>query len=272
MKFGLPISLALHGGVLLVSMVGFGFKAKAAPQVRVIPVKILTVAIETNVRPAQKAPQPKPVVEPEQAAPVISEPEQEPEVKAEAAPLPEAKAETAPVTQPVKAPVKPAPPKPLSLDDLSALVKQSRKSKPDAGEQKMLESERARIELADASRAGAGQGTGLTTAYEDAIMRRVYNAWRIPSGAPNLESLVVGLDVILDRDGKVVSVRLNSDSARQAAGNAYFKIAAESAVRAVQDAAQFKFLPRNEYERWRSLSLTFFPKDAPNSASSGVPT
>lgn len=266
MKFGLPISLALHGGVLAVSVLGFGFKAKAAPIPQIIPVKILTISDETNVRAAIKAPKPT-IVEAPAAKPDISEPVDVPE------PKPEKQAASVaeqPDIQPPKP--KPAPPKPLSLDDLSALVKSS-KGKTESGTQKMLEGERARIDLAEADRAAAGAGTVLTTAYEDAIMRRIYNAWRIPSGAPDLESLVVGVDVTLDRDGSVLTANLNSDSRRRAAGDDYYKIAAESAVRAVQDAAGFKFLPRSEYERWRELSLIFFPKDAPaGSAGSSVPT
>ncbi len=287
MKFGLPISLALHGGVLAVSVVGFGFKAKAAPEMRVIPVKIFTISDTTNVHATEKAPKPKPVETPADIAPpppeLKNEPEKAPEKTPEAAPKAEVMAETpAPQAEPETtetaqktpdtiSPPKPEKPKPLSLDDLSALVKGS-KGKTDTGDQKMLESERRRIELADASRAAAGQGTGLTTAYEDAIMRRIYNAWRIPSGAPDLESLIVGVDVTLDQSGKVLTAGLSEDSARKAAGNDYYKIAAESAVRAVQDAAEFKFLPRAEYERWRNLSLTFFPKDAAESNSAGVPT
>lgn len=284
MKFGLPISLALHGGLLAVSVIGFGFKAKAVPQSQVIPVKIFTISDTTNVRAARKAPAPKPVEIPEDIAPMPA-PDPEPEAEAEPAPKPEAKAEAeakaetpaeTPIETPVETPAdtklaevtpKPEKPKPLSLDDLSALVAGS-KGKTDAPKQKMLEGERKQIELAEASRAGAGQGTGLTTAYEDAIMRRIYNAWRIPAGAPDMESLVVGVDVALDRDGKVLTATLTSDSARRARSDDFFKIAAESAVRAVQDASEFKFLPRNEYERWRNLSLTFYPKDAPG----GVPT
>ena len=282
MKFGLPISLALHGGLLAVSVLGFGFKAKAAPEMRVIPVKIFTISDMTNVRAARKAPDPvpisepisKPVSEPKpvELAPALAEPAVQPAPQAKADPkpdvAPQVKPEQSAEVKPSGVPEKPkAPtPKPLSLDDLSALVAGSKGKSGDG--QKLLKSEQTQIELAAENRASAGQGTGLTTAYEDAIMRRIYNSWRIPSGAPDMESLVVSIDVTLDRDGKVVTAALTGDSARKAAGNDYYRSAAESAIRAVQDAAQFKFLPRSEYERWRNLSLTFFPKDAPT----GVPT
>jgi len=205
MKFGLPISLALHGGLLAVSVVGFGFKAKAVTQPQVIPVKIFTISDTTNVRAAKKAPVAKAIETPEDISPppepepisqqasvpepepgseqvLVPEPEPEPELAVTAEPEPAEDAQA--VIEPQPAP-KPEKPKPLSLDDLSALVAGS-KGKTEARDQKILQGERKQIELAEASRLGSGQGTGLTTAYEDAIMRRIYNAWRIPVGALSL--------------------------------------------------------------------------------------
>jgi len=101
MKFGLPISLALHGSLLAVSVIGFGFKAKAVPQSQVIPVKIFTISDTTNVRAAKKAPAPKPVEIPEDIAPT---PEREPEAVPEPAPKPEAKAEAKAETPAGRAP------------------------------------------------------------------------------------------------------------------------------------------------------------------------
>lgn len=268
MKFGLPLSIGAHGAIIIASWLGFGFGKSQADAYQVIPVKILTLANETNVRAAR--------VEPETAPEVI-----------ETAELPEAELSKAGPNQiPDKAPVKTADPKPdskpqkpkpqkpkaLSLDDLSALVAQS-KDKLDEGTdantgQTLLESERNQIQQAEEARLSAGRGDGMTTAYADAIMRRLYNSWRIPSGAPNLDSLVINVDVTLDRNGRVMTSKLSRESQRRAASDEYYRIAAESAIRAVQDAAEFKFLPRNEYERWSVLSLTFLPKDAPT----GVPT
>lgn len=276
MKFGLPISLGAHGAVIGASWLGFTIARDIEVGPQVIPVKILTIANESNVRAAQKDVKP-PVVKPETVAPKPPEPEIEPDPIPAPEPVlaPQPKAESEPEklaeTEPTKPDPKPTKPKPLSLDDLSALVAQS-KEKMDStdtrADQQILEGERNQIVIAAQDRAAIGAGDGLTTGYEEAIMRRVYNSWRIPSGAPDIESLVVTVDVTLDEEGRVTSARLTPQSARQSARDDYYRTAAESAVRAVNDAEQFKFLPRSEYARWQRLSLTFLPKDAPT----GVPT
>jgi len=275
-KFGLPISLGAHGAVIGASWLGFTIARDIEVGPQVIPVKILTIANESNVSAARKEVKP-PVVNPETIAPKPPEPEIDPDPIPAPEPVlaPQPKTESEPEklteTEPTQPDPKPAKPKPLSLDDLSALVAQS-KEKMDStdtrADQQILEGERNQIEIAAQDRTAVGAGDGLTTGYEEAIMRRVYNSWRIPSGAPDIESLVVTVDVTLDEEGRVTSARLTPQSARKAARDDYYRTAAESAVRAVNDAEQFKFLPRSEYARWQRLLLTFLPKDAPT----GVPT
>lgn len=268
MKFGLPLSVMAHAAFLGAGMIVIGGpQALDAPAV--IPVKIYTVAEQTNVRAAQKRPDPKPqpqINEPAAAqTPPPSAAPGEPKVETpktvaseEAAPV-----ETAALDRPAEdTPQQTEGPKPLSLADLQNLVAGS-KSETQSTEQQILQSERNRMESADEAREQVGLGTGLTTSYEDAIMRRVRRLWEIPAGAPDLESLIVVVDVQLDRDGRVTFVDLTPDSRRRARGNDYYTIAAENAVRAVRQAEQFKFLPRPQYEQWRSLKLTFRPQDLP---------
>lgn len=275
MKFGLPISLMLHAAILGAGAIGWQSAADTDDDFRIIPVKIYTVSDVTNVRPADKTPEPtkkpaaEPVVQTPEPVAEVSEEAPQSDIAAASAEIPDIKAPI-PVTKADLEPQIDAKPKPLSLDDLSAMVAQSKdKVSGDVrSEQKLLESERNRIEQADLARHAQGLGTGMTTAYEDAIMRRIYNSWRIPSGAPDLESLIVTLTVTLDRDGKVTTVALSPDSERRVKSDSYYRTSAESALRAVRDAKEFKFLPRADYERWRNLTLTFHPKDAPT----GVPT
>ena len=275
MKFGLPISLGAHGAVIGASWLGFTIARDIDSGPQVIPVKILSISNESNVRAARKEVTP-PIAEPENIAPRSVKP-LEADTVADSIPAPKpvvadpVEPEEEAKTESTKPDPKPVKPKPLSLDDLSALVAQSKEkmdSTDTGASQQLLEGERNQIEIAAQDRAAIGAGDGLTTGYEEAIMRRVYNSWRIPSGAPDIESLVVTVDVTLDEEGRVTSARLTPQSARQSARNDYYRTAAESAVRAVNDAEQFKFLPRSEYARWQRLSLTFLPKDAPT----GVPT
>ena len=218
------------------------------------PESVLTAKPKPDEPKADKADEPKVVAE------NSAKPETDPDPKvADVKPEPKPDAKPTPPPEPPK-------PKPMSIDDLSALLAQSKDKATATGEgapQRMLEGERNRIEQAALSRRAQGLGTGLTSSYEDAIMRRVYNSWHIPSGAPDLESLIVTVSVSLDRDGTVTAAGLSADSAARARSDDFYRTAAESALRAVQDAKQFKFLPRSEYARWKSLTLTFHPKDAP---------
>jgi outer membrane biosynthesis protein TonB len=286
MKFGLPISLGLHGAIIGASLFGIYSPKHSLDDMQIIPVKIYAVSDVTNIRAAIKAPEPMLKPEPETLEPspatTAPKPDVTPEPVLTAEPKPDeakpdapddtktvAESVAKPETKP--APSEPAKPKPLSIDDLSALLAQSKDKITESGDsapQQMLEGERNRIEQAALARQAQGLGTGLTSSYEDAIMRRVYNSWHIPSGAPDLESLIVTVTVSLDRNGVVTSAGLSADSAANARSNDYYRTAAESALRAVQDAKQFKFLPRSEYERWKTLTLTFHPKDA----STGIKT
>ena len=284
MKFGLPLSVMAHTACL-----GAGMFLIGKPQVLdgpdVIPIQIFTISDVSNVRAAQKAPDPQPQPKPQEpvigappppaeqpkpASPV--EPEIIPEVIAtDPEPADEPVEETAELTTPDESATRPVDtpteepkgPQPLSLAELQNMVAGT-KANQQSTDQQMLESERIRIEADQENRAAVGAGSGLTTSYEDAIMRRVRSAWEIPAGAPDLETLIVSVNVELDRDGKVVSAVLDGNSRRLARSNDFYKIASENAVRAVQEAAQFKFLPRTQYEKWRSLKLTFRPQDMPN--------
>ena len=282
MKFGLPLSVMAHTACLGAGMFLIG-KPQVLDAPDVIPIQIFTVSDVSNVRAAQKAPEPQPEPEesvtaappppaeqPKPASPV--EPEIIPEVvAADPDPADEPVEETVELTtpdesasRPIDTPTEePSGPQPLSLAELQNMVAGS-KANQQSTDQQMLESERIRLEAERENRAAVGAGSGLTTSYEDAIMRRVRSAWEIPAGAPDLETLIVSVNVELDRDGKVVSAVLDGNSRRLARGNNFYKIASENAVRAVQEAAQFKFLPRTQYEKWRSLKLTFRPQDMPN--------
>jgi colicin import membrane protein len=43
--------------------------------------------------------------------------------------------------------------------------------------------------------------------------------------------------------------------------SALFQIAAESAVRAVQTCAPFKFLPAAKYDAWKEIEINFDPRE-----------
>ena len=83
MKFGVPISLLLHAGFLSGSIFLFRTPPPLPSERLIIPIDIISVAEQTNIKASVKRPDPDPKPEPEpEAAP-------EPEAEAEK-PAPEA--------------------------------------------------------------------------------------------------------------------------------------------------------------------------------------
>lgn len=266
MKLGLPISVIIHVAFIGGTALHWGMASPPQDAFRIIPVEIVNVSDITRApRPQRPAPTPQtpPKITPEDNRPV-------PQVKpAEAKPADKPQQSIAlksdmPKT-PDTAPSKKAPPKGLSFDDMESMTQSTASdySHKGGGGPTSTQSEQNRDDMQMAAREGE-----LSTSYEDAVMRRVYNSWQIPAGAPDMEDLVVTVEVTLSRDGRVKSARLSPASAKKAARDRFYQSAADSALRAVNKAEKFEFLPYNQYTKWQTMTLTFYPKNAPGS----VPT
>ncbi|WP_017931704.1 TonB C-terminal domain-containing protein [Robiginitomaculum antarcticum] len=271
MKLGLPISVVIHVAFIGGTALHWGTAKPRKDVFRVIPVEIVNVSDITRApAPQRAAPDPAPDRTPPDTPPAD---EASPQIKPSEANLPETKpadksltpAEVKPDKTPPKDPPKAEAPKGLSFDDLENMAQSTASdySEKGGGGTTQTQSEQNREEMQMASRDGE-----LSTSYEDAVMRRVYNSWQIPTGAPDMEDLVVTVEVKLSRDGRVVSAQLSTDSAAKAGKDPFYKSAANSAVRAVNKAEKFEFLPYDQYNKWQTMTLTFYPKNAP----AGIPT
>ncbi len=303
MKLGLPISVVLHVAFIGGTALHWGGEVVVKDELRIIPVEIVNISdISSAPRPAPvptpKPDAPEPIEEaPIEEAPIEEEPIEEappvqnvePDVGVDDAPPELAKiapvvaesdspkpfttselnTETETVTETVTAAVEEnvtaKPKKPASLEDLFGLTQSTTQDYAENNESGLsrTQSEKNREQIDMAAREGE-----LSTSYEDAVMRRVYNQWQIPAGAPDMESLVVTVVVDLSSEGRVTSARLSKDSASKAASDPFYNSAANSAIRAVNKAETFEFLPYDQYAKWQSMTLTFYPKNAPSS----VPT
>ena len=271
-KFGLPISLALHIGVFG----GFTyFAAEAEPlgEATIIPVEILTVAPETNVSAAIKPKKPiipdeqpeimtspTPMENAEEVAPEVKvAPKEEPvEKQAEATPELDEDAELIP--EPVEDPT-PEPPS-FDLDALSGLIDRTRDTAPAANQQVVLQSETAQARFADVARRAEGAGSGLSATEADLVANAMYKCWRMPAAAQDAENLQVRLNVKLVIGGHVESVTLIDQAAsrRLSPGNEHWDIAERSAIAAVNKCAPYDFLPEARYGVWRELILNLRPQ------------
>jgi colicin import membrane protein len=91
----------------------------------------------------------------------------------------------------------------------------------------------------------------------DALRGRLAGCWNIPAGVDDANALKVTVKFQLDRSG-MLQGRPEIVSGGAASGPA--RIAAESAVRAVQKCAPFN-LPADKYDTWSEVVVNFDPSD-----------
>lgn len=204
----------------------------------VVPVEIVDVALESNVRAlAVEAP---------------AEPESSPEEQTP----------TAAEEQPAPAPT-PAPQRPRREQneefDLSAIAgmidKQRQPNRP-----------RNEGERAERNQQGAGLGTAEVAALEDRVRalnrRALMRCWRMPVDLPDPERLVVTVEFELDRNGNLRG-QPRVTSPRNYTFDPAMRTAVEAALRAVRS-CDFTFFPTDpvvgeRYDAWDDLDFTFRP-------------
>ena len=253
-------------------------------------IEVVAVAEVTNAPPPPKAkvtpeppkvavPPPPPPPPPPKAAPPPPPPE--PEVAA-VAPPPDAKTKPKPKPKPVAKP-KPRPQAPRQL----ASVKPQRKSKPPdpfasvlktvetlkrrapAPPKKDEEKKKAakpetfedRISRVLSTPARPRDTTRpLSISEIDVVRQQIAGCWNLPAGAKKAEDLVIEIWVAMNPDGTVREARIQNQGRLRADG--FFRAAAESALRAVLNprCSPLK-LPRNKYDQWQTMTLTFNPRE-----------
>ncbi len=283
MKLGLPISVVLHVVFIGGTALHWGGEVEIKDKFQIIPVEIVNVSDVSNAPqvapvPTPKPETPKPIENVQQASEDETQEaddltiqssesdgktESAVETTTETVALKDSDAEEE--TDDTQDSVSDNPSAASSLDDLFGMTEETTQAYADNGGSSVTQtqSEINRQQMDLAAREGE-----LSTSYEDAVMRRIYNQWQIPAGAPDMENLVVTVLVDLSSDGRVTSARLSGDSASKASKDPFYNSAANSALRAVNKAERFEFLPYDQYVKWQSMTLTFYPKNAPSS----VPT
>lgn len=267
MRTGVTVSAGLHGAALVLTMVAWPFSPRDQVEPVVLPVELLTVADETNIRRQMEAEEPKPEEEPAQAEETKTaavEPESEPptelappdmeqdiEIPEEAlTPKPEAVETPKPRPKPPKPP-KPRPKEEFNVDSIIGLLDQKQQETAEAApEQSPATSE--------TQTAAAGLATGLTLSELDAFRVQVQRCWNVPVGAPNPEQLIVQVRIQLRPDGTLMAPPEFVDLGRYNSGDGYYRAAADAARRAVIQCQPYT-LPPQKYETWRDIEMNFDP-------------
>jgi outer membrane biosynthesis protein TonB len=259
MRTGMMISLALHAAVLTLVVTGLpDWLDHSVETPQIIPVDVVQIDEKTQVR-QPKPPEVKPEPKPEPPKPRAEPPKPEPKPDAvppppdEIANLPKPRKKVErpkPEPEPklaqlnIKPRAKPKPPKPRStfnVNDIQKLIDRSKKDEaPSAPQPQSLDVARQ------------------TASLQDAIRSQVQSCWLVPAGAPEAENLVVRLKISLNPDGSLSRPPEIVDQGKIGQSD-YYRVAAESARRAVQKCSPLK-LPVDSYDLWRDIELTFDPK------------
>ncbi len=267
MRAGIPLSILAHFGIVALGV----FVLPSTMQDRlsdtpIIPIELVTLAEETDIKATPPKPEPEPELEQELAPePIIAQsaPIEEPEpIKTEPVPepvskLPEPKVEKPPAPKPkkvVEAPkLKPKPkpkPKPPSFD-LARLQNKLTKARPpvsdsdETNEQDVL------------PREAAGAAINLTVDEVDLLRSQMYRCWRAPLDAPNPEKLVVRVRMRLNSDGSLQGAPevLNRGQIERS-GDPFWRAAANAARRAVIKCQPYA-LPPEKYSNWQETIMRF---------------
>ena len=101
---------------------------------------------------------------------------------------------------------------------------------------------------------------GLTLSQEDALRAQIFGCWSVPLGLPYDEDLLVIIKLKLKKDGTLMKSEILDHQRMNMPGQKFYKVLAESALRAVRLCQPLK-VPPTGYDKWKDLQLNFNPTE-----------
>jgi hypothetical protein len=102
--------------------------------------------------------------------------------------------------------------------------------------------------------------SGLTLSQEDALRAQIFGCWSVPLGLPYDEDLLVRVKLQLKKDGTIMKSEILDHQRMNKPGQKFYKVLAESALRAVRLCQPLK-VPPTGYDKWKDLQLNFNPTE-----------
>jgi hypothetical protein len=99
----------------------------------------------------------------------------------------------------------------------------------------------------------------MTMSELDAIRHQIEQNWSIPAGAQDAENLYIKVRIFLNKDGSLARAPELVDEPFTA--DAFYRAAADSALRAVRLSVPLKGLPLSKYNHWREITIRFDPQE-----------
>jgi len=102
--------------------------------------------------------------------------------------------------------------------------------------------------------------TGLTLSEEDALRAQIFGCWSVPLGLPYDQDLLVRIKLQLKKDGTITKSEILDHERMNMPGQKFYKVLAESALRAVRICQPLK-VPPTGHDKWKDLQLNFNPTE-----------
>ena len=102
--------------------------------------------------------------------------------------------------------------------------------------------------------------SGLTLSQEDALRAQIFGCWSVPLGLPYNEDLLVRIKLSLKKDGTITKSEILDHQRMNRPGQKFYKVLAESALRAVRLCQPLK-VPPTGYDKWKEIQLNFNPTE-----------
>ena len=140
----------------------------------------------------------------------------------------------------------------INTNEIAALIDKAKEEKAlkEAQENKQLTQSNVKNTFA----------TGLSLSEEDALRAQIFGCWSVPLGLPYDKDLLVRLKLELKKDGTILKSEIMDHQRMNMPGQKFYKILAESALRAVRLCQPLK-VPPTGYEKWKNIQLNFDPTE-----------
>ena len=102
--------------------------------------------------------------------------------------------------------------------------------------------------------------SGLTLSEEDALRAQIFGCWSVPLGLPYDQNLLVRIKLELKKDGTIMKSEILDHERMNRPGQKFYKVLAESALRAVRLCQPLK-VPPTGYDKWKNLQLNSNPTE-----------
>lgn len=237
MRPGVIVSIIGHVGAVLMTLLAWEARSTLPAEMgAVVPIEIVDVALESNVRALAEA-VPDEEVSPEEQAPA------------------EAEEQPAPAPTPAPTPRRPRNDE-FNLDAIAGMIDKQR----DPGRP------RTEGERADRTQRGAGLGTAEVASLRDRVRAvgraHLRRCWRMPVDLPDPERLIITVEFDINRNG-TLNGQPRVTNPRNYTFDPYMRAAAENALRAVRACDPFPFADDpvlgDHYELWRETEVVFDP-------------